>query len=211
MKNNINLCIFDMDGTLIDSQEFIVSAFEYTLAKHGLTVPTRAEIIKQIGRPLDIDYKNITGLSDTTDLCATHREFQNNKQDLLKAFPNVAETLKELKNRGIKIVIATNRSKITSLASLESTGVGMYADLILSKEDVKNPKPDSECIIKSMEHFSVGPTETIMIGNTYIDIETGKNAGVKTVGVSFGLGGEEIRKSNPDFVVDDFKEILQLI
>ncbi len=209
--NNIKLCIFDVDGTLINTREFIVQAFEYTLAKHSLPVPSREEIIKTIGKPLAIDYQNITGLTEVDELCADHRAWQNENQNLAKLFPDVEETLKALKEKGIKIAVATIRSKITSIGSLEQTGLDKYIDLVLSIEDVVNPKPAPDCVIKAGEHFNIPMSEIFMIGDRHSDVESGKNAGAKTIGVTYGNDGGDISKANPDFVIGDIKEILELV
>ncbi len=209
--NNIKLCVFDVDGTLIDTREFIVQAFEYTLAKHGFPVPTKEEIIKNIGKPLAEDYKVFTNLDDTAELCATHRAWQNENQNLTKLFPDVEETLKALKEKGIKIAVATIRSKITSIGSLQQTGLDKYIDLVLSIEDVVNPKPAPDCVIKAGEHFNIPMSEIFMIGDRHSDIESGKNAGAKTIGVTYGNDGGDISKANPDYVINDIKEILELV
>lgn len=209
--NNIKLCVFDVDGTLIDTREFIVSAFEYTLTKHGLPVPTRDEIMSKIGKPLAIDYKNITGIEDTTELCLTHRVFQNENQNLVKIFPGVLETLQKLKDKDIKLVVATNRSKITLHASLQHVGLDNSFDLVISVEDVQNNKPAPDCVLKAMEFFSISPADTFMIGDHGVDIQAGKAAGVKTIGVTYGGAGQAIASSQPDFVINEMKEILDLI
>lgn len=207
----IKLCIFDFDGTLVDTREFILQAFEYTLEKSGLNIPPREEILSKIGKPLNIDYQTITGLSNTEELCEIHRAFQNEHQDLVTLFPDVKDTLTELKKLGIKIVISTTRSKITSLASIEQVGILDYLDLVLSIEDISAPRPDPDCIRKSTERFSALPEQTLMIGDRAIDIEAGKNAGVKTIGVTYGSEGENISKSNPDYTIGEFKQLLNLI
>ncbi len=211
ITNNIKLCIFDIDGTLINTREFIVQAFEYTLAKHGLPVPTREEIIKTIGKPLAIDYQNITGLIEVDELCADHRAWQNDNHHLQKLFPNVLETLKELKERGIRIATETVRSKITSSGSLKETGLDAYIDLSLSIEDVENPKPSSHGTLKISNHFSVPVRDILLIGDRVHDIEAGKAAGVKTVGVLYGNDGEKIKEANPDYVISDISEVLDLV
>ncbi len=211
MTNNIKLCIFDVDGTLINTEEFIVKAFEYTLAKHGFPVPTRENIIKNIGKPLAIDYQTFTNLTDTAELCKTHRAYQNENQNLAVLFPHVKETLEELKNKGIKIAVATIRSKITSIGSLKQVGIDNDIDLNLSIEDVKNPKPAPDCVLKSSEYFNIPLSEIFMIGDRATDIESGKNAGVKTIGVTYGSDGENISLAHPDFIINDIKDLLDLI
>lgn len=207
----IKLCVFDFDGTLVDTKEFILQAFEHTLKESGLRIPPREEILRKIGKPLAIDYQTITGLLDTEKLCEIHRTFQNENQHLVVLFPEVKDTLDELKSRGIKIVVSTTRSKITSLASITQVGIFDDVDLILSVEDVAAPRPDPDCIRKSMERFSIPPEQTLMIGDRAIDIEAGKNIGVKTVGILYGAEGETITKSSPDYAIKEFKELLAII
>jgi pyrophosphatase PpaX len=130
---------------------------------------------------------------------------------LVVLFPGVKEVLSELRNRGIKIVVSTTRSKITSLASIEQVGILNNLDLVLSVEDVTAPRPNPDCIRKSMEQFSILPEETLMIGDRAIDMDAGKNIGVKTVGVMYGAEGKRIANSRPDYTIEEISQLLSIM
>lgn len=209
--NDIKLCVFDFDGTLVDTREFILAAFEYTLRTHKLAVPDREMILRKIGKPLEVDYKAITGLEDTEKLCETHRAFQNQNQHLVALFPGSREMLIELRKQGIKIAVVTTRSKLTSLASIEQAGISKDIDIMLSIEDVVAARPNPDCILKCMDYFSVLPSETLMIGDRVIDIEAGKNAQVKTVAALYGIEGDTILRAEPDLAIHSIDEILSVL
>ena len=207
--NKILGCVFDVDGTLLDTSEFIYSAFEHILHKFGYDVPDRPILITKTGKRLEIDYEVLTGVKDTSELCREHRAFQNKHQDLVTLFPHIKETLVKLKERGIKLSAATTRSKITSATSLQQTGIFEDFDLIIYAENSR-PKPDPDCVLQSLAYFKVLPTECFMIGDRDSDIQAGKNAGVQTVGVTYGYSGKDIAKSKPTHVIDDIRELLSL-
>ncbi|MSR71349.1 MAG: HAD family hydrolase [Candidatus Taylorbacteria bacterium] len=209
-------CVLDVDGTLLDTSEFIYLAFECILKKFGFNVPSRDVLIAKTGKRLEVDYAVLTELTDTDELCREHRAFQNKHQDLVRAFPHVRDTLLTLKKRGIKLSAATTRSKITSTASLQNAliyedaeGKPMF-DLILYAENSK-AKPDPDSILQSLSKLGVPARKCLMIGDRESDIQAGKNANVVTVGVTYGCSGREIIKSNPDFVIDDIRELLTLV
>ncbi len=76
---------------------------------------------------------------------------------------------------------------------------------------MKNPKPHKDHPLKALEILEVDRKDAILVGDTDKDILAGKNAGIKTVGVTYGWIGEEIKKSQPDFVIDDIEELLDIL
>lgn len=84
-------------------------------------------------------------------------------------------------------------------------------DVIINADDVKNHKPHPEPIKKALRKLGALSESAVMVGDTDVDVLAGKNAGVVTIGVTYGFHGEKIRKSNPDFLIDDISEILKIV
>lgn len=206
------LIIFDLDGTILDTREFLYQGFEHALKTHHLPHKSRAEIAHVISATKYLpDAYALLGIKDNIEeILKTHLIYRSNNLHLIKVFPEVIETLKKIQSKGIKIAALTNRLKHLH-ESLEITGVKQYLDLLITKSDIVNPKPHPEGIEKILAHFSIPKNQTLIVGDTADDILTGKNAGITTVGVTYGFGAYGINKSNPDFLIDHFSDLLQII
>lgn len=207
----IEAILFDVDGTLLDTTEFIYQAYEHTFKYYGIPSPTRRELEATIGKPLEECYQLLSPNADTNQLCETHRTFQAENLSLCIPFPNTRSTLTELKKAGLKIAAVTTRSKRTSVDTLRVANLLNLIDAIISREDVENLKPHPEPLLKALEQLKIKPENSIMVGDTDIDIKAGKNAGTKTIGASYGFQGKKIIDSNPDYVVNNIAEIVPLI
>jgi len=209
---NFDAALFDIDGTLLDTEELLLKSFEHTLAKNNI-VKTRDEIKSLIGNYIKVIYQNLSPESSSSELdvfIQTHFAFQESLLNLSIPFPQTIKTLETLKGAGVHIAVLTNRVN-TSRQSMEISGIDKFVDLTITAADVTHPKPHQESIEKALSHFRVDASKAIMIGDSPADILTGKNAGVKTVGVSFGIHGEKIKDQNPDFVINDIADVLPII
>lgn len=207
----IKAALFDVDGTLLDTTEFIFQAYEHTLNTHKLSPIPREELTKLIGQPLGEIYKLIAPSIQHTILMETHKDFQKQNLHLSKPFPQVVETLKKLHEAGIKLAAITSRSRVTSANTLELAGIKHFFDIIVSMEDVTKLKPDPEPLLKALDMFHMKPEDAVMIGDTYADVQAGQNTGTKTIAVSYGFHGAEVNKHKPDYLVHKFEEILPII
>lgn len=208
---DIQAILFDVDGTLLDTNEFIFQAFEHTITTQGFTSQTREQIRNVIGKNLEDCYTLLTGCTHPADLVEAHRAFQENNYHLSTPFQNTIETLTKLKESGFKIAVITTRFKRTSIQTLANAKILEFFDLVLSGDDVKNLKPHPESLEKALEFFDIAPQQAAMVGDTHVDVLAGKNAGTKTIGVTYGFGGEKIKEHNPDFVVEDIADILKVL
>jgi len=207
----IEAALFDVDGTLLNTAEFVYQACEYTFRVHQLPVRSRAEMTLVMGKPLEECYRLLSPGEDAYQLCETHRAFQAQNLHLSTPFPNTLETLRRLKQIGIKIGAITTRSKRTSLKTLEAGSILSYCDVVISGEDVQHPKPHSEPLLKALQRLAIEPEKAVMIGDTDADILAGKSAGMMTIGVSYGFHGLRIAESHPNFVINDIAEVVPII
>ncbi|MBE0449161.1 MAG: HAD hydrolase-like protein, partial [Actinobacteria bacterium] len=133
---NFKAILFDIDGTLLDTSEFIFQAFEYTLDTYGFPLKSREEIASLVGKPLSFCYKMLTSVNEVQELCATHRAFQANHLGLSKPYPNAHDTLEALKSAGIKIAAVTTRARSTVVKTLELAKLSEYVGYTIALEDV---------------------------------------------------------------------------
>jgi len=209
--SGIHAVLFDIDGTLLDTFDFIYGAFEHTYKVHGIPPLSRNEISHLMGGPLPEVYATMAPGHDPTALTETHRQFQENNLHLAKLFPDTVKVLDALQERGLKLAAITTRSIRTSVLSLEENGIARYFDLVVSAEDVARHKPDPEPIVKAIEALNIMPSEAIMVGDTTADIMAGKNAGTKTVAALYGFGGKQLLALHPDHQIMELKELLSIV
>ncbi len=209
----IEAVLFDVDGTLLDTREFIYQAYKHTLRAHGLSAISLDEIVHvmNMGKSLQESYHYFSPLDDLSKLCETHRSFQTQHLSLVVPFPNTQETLKKLRDAGVKIAAITTRSKRTSVKTLEISGIVGYFDVIISGEDVEMSKPHPEGLLKALKCLNIQPEKAVMVGDTEADIIAGKGARIKTIGVSYGFQGPKIVESKPDFILDDIADVIPLV
>lgn len=202
--------LFDVDGVLLDTWAFVFQALQYTLSFHGYP-KSMDEIRKVMGQPLLDFYKSLVPEGPSEVLAQTHKSFQKERFHLSKAFPKTKKVLKTLKSKGILLAAISNRTKSSLDRSLKNAQIYKYFDLVLYVEDVKNPKPHPDHIHLALKKLKVRPNQAYLVGDTKVDILAGKNAGVKTVAVTYGFAGKDILKHNPDFVIDDLEDLIKII
>ncbi|MDF2963058.1 MAG: pyrophosphatase PpaX, partial [Paenibacillus sp.] len=147
----IHTVLFDLDGTIIDTNELIIQSFLHTF--EGLTPEplTREHIIPNMGRSLVDQMKFFSGRDSVDDLVLKYRTFNIAKHDeLVIEFPGVRETLGKLHAAGIKMGIVTSKVRITTEMGLKLCGMYDYFDTIVTVQDVEQPKPDPEGIRKAL-------------------------------------------------------------
>ncbi|HHW40210.1 MAG TPA: HAD-IA family hydrolase [Syntrophomonadaceae bacterium] len=203
--------IFDLDGTIIDSLPLIKLTFEKVFEDFGIPWGN-GEVLKTVGLPLrDVAASYAPGRVE--EFLAAYVKIQNKYQEkLLKAYPGAAETLETLQKRGYRLALATSKRRPATIAGLALTGLDRYLEAVVTVEDVPRPKPNPDTLFKTLELLKMEPAEAVYVGDSWYDILTGKNAGVPTIGVTWGMATrEELAAHTPDFIVDTWEELLSLL
>lgn len=203
--------LFDVDGTIIDSWDFVFGAVKHALKKHGHTISEEVIVSAMGGRALLDFYKFLLPHGDYKLIAKSHRDYQQDKFDLGKPFPGAKKILKKLKSQGFKLGAISNRTKNSLKTTLDRAEFSQFFDIVISAEDVENPKPHPQHVQVALSYLKVEPANSFMIGDTKDDILAGKSAGVKTIGVTYGFAGKTIADQNPDFVIDDLEELLKVL
>ena len=193
--------LFDVDGTLLDTTEFIYGGLDHTLAAHGHTPPGRDAYARVMGKPLEVCYAELAPGGDPVLMCETHRTWQTDNLHLSLAYPEAEPVLRTLRAAGLRLAAITSRSRRTSVRTLELAGLAPYLDLILSYEDVTAIKPDPAPIRLALERLGLPAAAAVMVGDTDADILAGRAAGVYTVGVTYGFHGREIAAARPAAII----------
>lgn len=208
----IKAVLFDLDGTLINTNDLILKSFKHTFKTILDLEPTEEEITINYGRPLQEIFKSYDE-NRIEEMINCYRKINLElHDDECKEFADVDLMLQTLKNKGIKIGVVTSKKSDMAERGAKLMGIFKYFDTFITPEVTIKHKPEGEPVLKACENLGVSPSEALMVGDSPYDILAGKNAGAKTCGVKYtALPIEKLGESKPDFYVDKPLEILELV
>ncbi|HBV96021.1 MAG: haloacid dehalogenase [Peptococcaceae bacterium BICA1-7] len=203
--------LFDLDGTLINSIPLITGTFKKVFEHFGLPWKN-GEVLKTIGIPLrEVAQIYLPGRAE--EFIEKYTLFQGEKHaDYVKLYPGSLKMLAAIKSGSSRTGVVTSKRRAPALADMEITGLKSYIDVAVTVEDVVMPKPHPEPVIEALNLLRAKPEKAVFIGDSWYDIMAGKQAGVLTVGVTWGMASrEELLERGPDFIVDSCDELEKLI
>lgn len=207
---NFELLVFDLDGTLVDSREDIAHTVNHVLALYHLSPLPDHAIAAYVGRGVASLVRSVLG--------EENRHLYKKAMPLFKAYyaehlldhtalyPGVRELLDSLE--GYRKAVLTNKPTVYSVRILEGLGVAGFFEAVLGGDDVRAKKPAPDALIDLARQLHIAPEKMLMIGDSTVDIETGKNAGVKTCAVTYGFGEkEDLLRAGPDYILDSITDV----
>lgn len=210
----LDTILFDLDGTLINTNEIIIRSFESSFKRHFPDiVVSRETILTFIGPTLRETYGKYTDDPDLIlEMINSYREFYVEYEiGNFEIYPQVEEVVKELSNQGYNLGIVTSKFKIAAWPSFTHYGLEKYFNVFVALDDVENPKPHKEPIMVALSRFP-SYNKVIMIGDNQGDILSGKNANIYSAGVSWSIkGSDHLEKVNPDFMLSNMNDIFRIV
>ena len=208
----IKTILFDLDGTLINTNPLIIASFIYTIKKHTNQTYSVDQILPFIGPPL-IDSMNAIDPEQAEAMVATYVEHNRaNHDEFVKPYPTVLDTIKILHEKGYQLAIVTTKMTETAKLGLKLTGLEPYFDVVIGLNEVNHTKPHPEPIFKALDALNKTPVDALMVGDNYHDIEAGQNAGTKTAGVAWSIKGKEVLEAlKPDYMLDKLADLLTIL
>jgi pyrophosphatase PpaX len=191
---NFDAIIFDLDGTLVDSAGLIQGAFNHITGKYLGRHYRMDEITPFFGPSEDDTWRRLlpAGVLEEA-LAAYYKYYEDNHLEHVKVFEGIPELLRQLSDRGTPLAINTGRGQRTTAMTLRLFGLEEFFRSVVTGDVLQRPKPDPESVRLVCEQLEVGVENTLMIGDSPMDIEAGHAAGAKTAAVfwgTFGLGGD---------------------
>lgn len=214
-KKQVLLC--DADGTILDSEKYLIDATNFTVHYFGAEVSQdkiRAALMQCM--PLRDFYGKVLPHIDVERCVEVHITRQRETfRKMVEPFNGVHDTLRILEGAGVKFGIVTSRRfNEPLLTTLRAYNLDKFFMAIISASDVKNAKPDPEGISLAMKMLGVDEGDkgsVFIVGDAVADMQAGKNAGIKTIGALYGFAGEELRKERADEYIYSFTEILDIV
>lgn len=211
MARNIDALIFDLDGTLVDSDLYVVMNYVHMYRKYRPGYfPHLREIIGFSGPSV---VETVENQFPGEDVDALVREFENYSKryqsSLLTLYPGEMECVERIWKAGIPMILLTNKKGESARRCMESTGLARYIPAIVSLDDVRQPKPDPEGVEKCLAMLRTDPHRTLIVGDSDTDVLAGARAGIKTGLVTWSLKG--LPPAPRDYEFDTFAQIEEFI
>ena len=205
--------LFDLDGTLIDSTEPILTGFKEAFKSFGRVAPSDEFIKELIGHPLDYMFDKLGIKKEQIDdfIEAYKNSYVKNYLDGTTLLPGCKSAIEAAYERGFVIASVTTKGHKTSEILLEHLGVGKYFTSIVGRDDVEHPKPHPEPILKALSTLNVNPEKSMMIGDTPMDANAAKSAGAMSFGVCCGYSKKSDLEGLCDKIFASTKEAVEFI
>lgn len=211
--DKIKLTVIDFDGVLADTGADIAAAIQATQEHYGIKPWDKSTILTYVGhgakKLVDGTLKD-AGEDKLADALKWYCGYYYDHTTVYtRLYPGVREFLEELKLRGVHACVLTNKPEAQTLKILKELDADKLFDIVIGPESVGKLKPDPEGIFYCMNKLGVKASETVMIGDSYSDIVTGRAAETYTCGVLYGIGNvEKLLGENPDVCVkEDLREL----
>ena len=212
----MNACIFDLDGTLTDTLASLTYSVNETLKEMGLSPITAEQCRSFVGNGARVLIEKAlaaVGLPDKSRLLEGMeiygRIFDANCTYLVTPYEGVRDLLVKMKEQGMKLGVLSNKPhRQTVKVVREIFGEGMF-DCVQGQQEGIARKPDPEGVYRLMDALKVSKEECLYVGDSEVDIQTGKNAGVRTIGVAWGFRTREILEAaGAEMIIDTPVELM---
>jgi phosphoglycolate phosphatase len=206
--------IFDLDGTLVDSKRDLTASVNHVRQKFDLPDLTEEEIAGFIGSGALMLIRRVLGFKATEanvqeGLQLFLSYYRAHMLDRTVLYPGVRETLDQLQD--CKLAVLTNKPVHFSCAMLDGLGIYRHFVAVYGGNSFDQKKPDPVGVFQILSDTKGHREKTWMIGDSAVDVQTGRNAGITTCGVTYGYATETFKDHPPDFIIDSFVELPNLI
>ena len=183
--------LFDLDGTLTDSGLGITRAVQYALGQMGYEVPPRESLFSFIGPPLHKSFQKHCGMDEEMAVEAVRqfRGYYNEMGGILEnaVYEGVVEMLRDLKNAGLRLMIATSKPQAAAELVMHHFGLDEFVpEIIGGTDDTRNTK--GKVIAYALREFGVDPETAVMVGDREHDILGAAENGIPAIGITWGYG-----------------------
>lgn len=211
----MELIIFDLDGTLIDSKLDLAHAVNAMRAHMGLGPLDHELIYSYVGNGAPVLVRRALGPEMPQEDVDRGLEFflayyRDHMLDYTTLYPGVRETLEKLDNEERRLAVLTNKPVRISAAILDGLGVGGHFFRVYGGNSFPEKKPHPMGVEALLRESGARKDRTLMVGDSAVDIRTARNAGIPCCGVTYGFQPDSLERDPPDFLIDRMDQIFQL-
>jgi phosphoglycolate phosphatase len=210
----MHLLIFDLDGTLIDSRLDLANAVNAARRHMGMEALENERVYSYVGNGAPVLIRRALGEQATEAELREALEFfleyyRDHDLDHTTLYPGVRQSLDRLRDSGKRMAVLTNKPVRMSRNIVDGLGVGGYFFQVYGGNSFEFKKPNPIGIEALMKETGLGRESTIMIGDSSVDVQTARNAGVPCCGVTYGFQPESLADPAPDLKVDRMEDFVR--
>ena len=221
MVNKPEMILIDVDGTLVDSVPDLAYCVDEMMKRLGRPVHGEAKVRNWVGNGVErLVRRALVGQLDGEPSDAEYAEaypiflelYAANTSKRSRLYPGVREGLDYLKSQGYPLGCVTNKAAQFTIPLLKDLGVHDEFGIVVSGDTLPVKKPDPQPLLHAARHFGVAARDSLMIGDSKSDVTAARAAGFQIVCMSYGYNhGEDIRRYEPDAVIDTMAELASLL
>ena len=211
-----NSVVFDLDGTLLDTLGDLRDSVNYALEKNRLPKRTTEEIRSFVGNGIRLlierSVPENTPLEITDKCFSDFKEYYKNHSAILtKPYDGIIDIMEELKAKGVKIAVVSNKADFAVKTLMEDYFSNLY-DCAYGERMGVPRKPEPDGVFEAIKKMGADVENTVYIGDSEVDVETSKNAKLPCIAVTWGFRDKKVLESlNPEYIVDSPSDVLRII
>ncbi len=212
----VRALIFDLDGTLIDSKRDLIHSVNAMLGEMGRARLDEETISGYIGHGAPLLVSRALGSTAKEEELRRALQFflayyEEHKMDTTCAYPGIPDALAELSRKKAPMAVLTNKPVKISVRILESLGLASYFRVIYGGNSFETKKPDPLGAKKILTEFGAQPHETMLVGDSEVDVQTARNAGAIAAAVNYGFGVHDRKQYPADIYLDKLSDLVPLV
>ncbi len=214
----MKLILFDLDGTLADSLQDLADSCNYALQQNGFPTHPVEDYRYLVGQGvdrllLDASPKHAHGAQQQAALKQSFRQYYHRHfLDSTRLYPGIPAMLETLRRTGYQMGLLSNKPDAFVALIVEALSLSPYLDAYAGQRDGIARKPDPTAALQMMTQLGCSAADTCYVGDSNVDIQTAQNAGIRSIGVSWGFRGRaELEQSGADDVVDTPAQLTTLL
>lgn len=212
----MDLVIFDLDGTLIDSKLDLAHAVNATRVFMRQAPLDHDTVYSYVGNGAPVLIRRALGPEASEQDVERALEYfleyyRDHMLDYTVLYPGVADALEALHQQGVRLAVLTNKPVRISKAILQGLGVASRFFQVFGGNSFEQKKPHPIGVETLMAEAGVGPSTTLMVGDSAVDIQTARNAGIKACGVTYGFQPETLETNPPDYLIDSMPDLIPIV
>ncbi|MBK5291894.1 MAG: phosphoglycolate phosphatase [Acidobacteriia bacterium] len=212
----MHLLIFDLDGTLIDSQLDLANAVNASRGHLGLPPIANELVFSYVGDGAPVLIRRALGPEASAAEVDRALQFflayyRDHMLDHTTLYPGVREALDRLHSSGRQMAVLTNKPVRFSETLVERLGLGAHFQRVYGGNSFPEKKPHPMGIRTLLGELNAEASDALMVGDSAVDVRTARNAGIRACGVTFGFQPETFEEHPPDFLVDDMSELADIV
>jgi phosphoglycolate phosphatase len=212
----VHALIFDLDGTLIDSKRDLIHSVNAMLGEMGRARLDEETISGYIGHGAPVLVSRALGGNAKEEELRRALQFflgyyEEHKMDTTCAYPGIPDALAELSRKKVPMAVLTNKPVKISVRILDSLGLASHFRVIYGGNSFETKKPDPFGANKILNEFGAQPRETMIVGDSEVDVQTARNAGTIAAAVNYGFGVHDRTQHPADIYLDKLSDLVPFV